>query len=83
MIEVRAATPEDAYDVARVHVRSWQWAFRGLISQDYLDNLSPQDWVDRYTVGRMGLRLPSIQVAVDGSAIRGLATTGLSRDTEL
>ncbi|EUA88757.1 hypothetical protein OSH39_03970 [Mycobacterium ulcerans] len=55
MIEVRAATPEDAYDVARVHVRSWQWAFRGLISQDYLDNLSPQDWVDRYTVRRMGL----------------------------
>lgn len=83
MIEVRAAAPEDAYDVARVHVRSWQWAFRGLISQDYLDNLSPQDWVDRYTVGRMGLRLPSTQVAVDGSAIRGLATTGLSRDTEL
>ncbi|MGO8939334.1 MAG: GNAT family N-acetyltransferase [Mycobacterium sp.] len=83
MAEVRAAVPEDAYDVARVQVRSWQWAYRGLIVQPYLDSLEPQTWAGRYTFGRMGIGLPFTQVAVDGSTICGLATTGLSRDEDL
>ena len=83
MAEVRAAVPEDAYDVARVQVRSWQWAYRGLIVQTYLDSLEPQTWASRYTFGRMGIGLPFTQVAVDGSTICGLATTGLSRDEDL
>jgi GNAT superfamily N-acetyltransferase len=83
MTEVRAAVPADAYDVARVHVRSWQSAYRGLIAQDYLDSLQPEVWASRYTFGRIGLRLPSTQVAVDGSIICGFATTGLCRDTDL
>jgi GNAT superfamily N-acetyltransferase len=83
MTEVRAAVPEDARDVARVHVRSWQSAYRGLIAQDYLDSLDPQTWADRYTFGHMGIRLPSTLVAVDGSTICGLATTGLCRDVDL
>jgi GNAT superfamily N-acetyltransferase len=83
MTEVRAAVPEDAYDVARVHVRSWQSAYRGLIAQDYLDSLKPEVWASRYTFGRMGFQLPSTLVAVDGSTICGLATTGLCRDIDL
>jgi GNAT superfamily N-acetyltransferase len=83
MIEVRAAVPEDAHDVARVHVRSWQSAYRELIAQDYLDSLEPETWVGRYTFGRMGIGLPSTLVAVDGSTICGLATTGLCRDIDV
>ena len=80
-MEVRPAVAGDALDVARVHVRSWQSAYRGLIDQEYLDNLDPETWAGRYTFGRVGL--PSTVVAVDGSAIRGLATTGLCRDDDL
>ncbi len=80
MTEVRAADPADAYEVARVQVRSWRSAYRGLIAQDFLDGLSPEFFADRYTFGRMGLRMPSTLVAVDGAAILGLATTGLCRD---
>jgi ribosomal protein S18 acetylase RimI-like enzyme len=83
MTQVRAAVPEDAYGVARVHVRSWQSAYRGLIAQEYLDSLEPEALASRYTFGRMGIRLPSTQVAVDGSTICGLATTGLCRDKDL
>jgi GNAT superfamily N-acetyltransferase len=83
MTEVRAAVPEDAHDVARVQVRSWQWAYRGLIAQDYLDGLTPEIWAGRYTFGRVGIGLPFTQVAVDGSTICGLATTGLCRDEDL
>jgi GNAT superfamily N-acetyltransferase len=78
--EVRAAVPEDADEVARVQVRAWRSAYRGLIAQDFLDGLTPAFFADRYTFGRVGLGLPSTLVAVDGSAIRGLATTGLCRE---
>lgn len=34
--------------VARVHVRSWQVAYRGLIPDGYLDRLCPEDRAVRY-----------------------------------
>ncbi|MCV7147702.1 acetyltransferase [Mycobacterium riyadhense] len=83
MAQVRSAVPGDVLDVARVHVRSWQSAYRGLLAQDYLDNLNPEVWASRYTFGRRGIQRPSTLVAVDGSTICGLATTGLSRDEDL
>jgi GNAT superfamily N-acetyltransferase len=83
MTEVRPAVPGDAYDVACVQVRSWQWAYRGLIAQTYLDSLEPEIWAGSYTFGRVGIRLPFTQAAVDGSTICGLATTGLCRDEDL
>jgi len=83
MSEVRPAAPEDAYEVAGVQVRSWQAAYRGLIAQEYLDSLTPELWAGRYTFGRVGIRLPSTLVAVDGPTICGLATTGLCRDEDL
>jgi RimJ/RimL family protein N-acetyltransferase len=36
---VRPATLEDAEHIAFVHVRSWQAAYRGLIPQEFLDQL--------------------------------------------
>ena len=36
---VRDATPDDAPDIARVHVRSWQAAYQGLIDEAYLASL--------------------------------------------
>ncbi len=83
MTEVRAAVPADAYDVARVHVRSWRSAYQGLIAQEFLDSLKPEAWAGRYSFGRMGLQMPSTVVAVDDSTICGLATTGLCRDIDL
>lgn len=63
-----------------MHVRSWQSAYRGLIAHEYLDGLQPEVMASRYTFGRRAFGLPSTVVAVDGSAICGLATMGLSRD---
>ena len=83
MPSVRRAVPADAHDVARVHIRSWQWAYQGLLAEDYLDSLEPETWATRYGFGRMGVALPSTQVAVDGSTVCGLVTTGLCRDEDL
>lgn len=37
---IRSAMLEDAQAIADLHIRSWQWAYRGLIPDAYLDNLS-------------------------------------------
>ncbi|MBV6625613.1 MAG: GNAT family N-acetyltransferase [Rivularia sp. (in: Bacteria)] len=37
---IRNATPEDVKDIATIHVKSWQVAYKGLIPQSYLNNLS-------------------------------------------
>lgn len=45
---VRAARVEDAAEIAVVHVRSWQGAYRGLLPQAYLDGLDPAQRVGRW-----------------------------------
>jgi len=40
---IRRATERDAPAIASVHVNSWQWAYRGLLPDAYLDNLSVAD----------------------------------------
>ena len=69
--------------VARVHVKSWQVAYRDLIDQEYLDSLKPEDMVRKYAFDRPGPGMPSILVGVDGDAICGFAITGTSRDEDL
>jgi hypothetical protein len=51
---VRTATAGDAMEVAKVHVRSWQAAYRGLVPDSYLDALRPEDRAARYTFGAAG-----------------------------
>jgi ribosomal protein S18 acetylase RimI-like enzyme len=38
---VRPATLADVTEIAAIHVRSWQAAYRGLMPQEYLDGLDP------------------------------------------
>ncbi|HMK63635.1 MAG TPA: GNAT family N-acetyltransferase [Acidimicrobiales bacterium] len=54
-MEIRRATMKDVQAIAEVHVRSWKAAFCGLLPQDYLDALQPED------------RLPGWQDALDGA----------------
>lgn len=61
-IEVeRLAADDDLAAVARVYVRSWRHAYRGIVPQDFLDTLSEGFWqlgleqsVDRTFVAREG-----------------------------
>jgi len=72
---LRAAEPSDALAVAQVHVRSWQGAYRGLMPDDYLDGLRPQDRAQTYTFGSPpSPKQPVTWVALDGGAILGFAT---------
>ena len=42
-MNLRPAVPDDAMAVARVHVRAWQAAYHGLMPEDYLAGLRPED----------------------------------------
>ena len=79
---LRPARPADAMEVARVHVRSWQAAYRGLLPDDVLDGLRPEDRAARYTFGSTDPAQPATLVAVVDGAIRGFATT-LPADDEV
>jgi ribosomal protein S18 acetylase RimI-like enzyme len=87
-VMVRRATVDDAGDIARVHVRSWQVGYRGLMPDAVLDGLDPAARGVRH---RKRLERPepgsamfvAVTRAVAGSATRtvvGFAETGHYRD---
>ncbi|MBP2477941.1 RimJ/RimL family protein N-acetyltransferase [Crossiella equi] len=39
---VRQAEPADAAEIARINVLSWQYAYRGIVADELLDQMSPQ-----------------------------------------
>jgi ribosomal protein S18 acetylase RimI-like enzyme len=82
-MHLRAAGPADAAQIAAVHVRSWQVGYRGLLPDDYLDRLRPEDRADRYVLGATEPSQPRTIVAVEGGAICGFATTAAARDIDV
>jgi ribosomal protein S18 acetylase RimI-like enzyme len=79
---IRAARVADAPQIAVVHVRSWQFAYRGLLPQAYLDELDPAQRVDQWerslaeaNDGRNG-----VLVADAGGTLLGFVGYSPSRD---
>ena len=79
---LRPAEPSDAIAVARVHVRSWQVAYRTLLPEDYLDQLRPEDRAQKYDFRGGDPLRPQTIVADEGGVIQGFATTGPARDQQ-
>ncbi len=69
-------------NVARVHVRTWQSAYRGLLPAAYLDGLKPEDRAARYTFENPDPAKPFTIVADDNGLIVGFASTGPARDDD-
>jgi ribosomal protein S18 acetylase RimI-like enzyme len=80
---IRMAEPDDAMAVARVHVRSWQVAYRGLLPDEYLDQIRLEDRAERYDFATRDPLKPRTIVAEEGTSIQGFATTMPSRDADL
>lgn len=79
---LRTAQPDDALEVARLHVRAWQATYRGLLFDDYLDALNPEEWAARYTFGEVDPTRPATVLAVEEDAICGFATFGQCGDDD-
>jgi ribosomal protein S18 acetylase RimI-like enzyme len=81
-IQLRPAAPADAGQIAAVHVRSWQVGYRGLLPDEYLDRLRPEERAERYLLGTEDPSQPYTMVAIEKGAICGFATTAPARDSD-
>ncbi len=72
---LRPATPEDADAVARVHVRSWQAAYRSLLPDAYLDGLRPEERAQAYDFTGSDPAKPYTIVAESEGAVYGFVST--------
>ncbi len=80
---LRPAVPDDVMAVARVHVRAWQAAYRGLMPEDYLAGLRAEDRAPRYDFANQDdPARPRTLVAVEADTVLGFATTSPARDED-
>ena len=81
-VMVRPAGRQDARAVAEVHVGSWQWAYRGLMPDDFLDGLSVDQregfWSDRLAAENHGV---VVAADLDGNVV-GFASISACRDDD-
>lgn len=78
-MHIAPAAPEDVPEIASVHVRSWQAAYAGVLSVEFLDGLSVERraaaWRDILAAGES-----TTLVAHDGSGICGFVGFGHWRE---
>nr|WP_228047558.1 GNAT family N-acetyltransferase [Saccharopolyspora sp. HNM0983] len=71
------AAPADARAVARLHVRAWQVAYRGLLPDEHLDSLSVEQRAARYRFGSGPL---TTALARESGDLLGFVTFGPAGD---
>ncbi|MGN6276359.1 MAG: GNAT family N-acetyltransferase [Solirubrobacterales bacterium] len=81
-MRVRRAEPGEELAVAGVHVRAWLAAYRGLIDDEYLDNLRAEDRAAVHSFDASGSDAPETLLAVEGDEILGFVAFGPSRDAD-
>lgn len=81
-MNLRPAVPADVLAVARVHVRAWQAAYRGLMPEDYLAGLRPEERAQRYDFAATDPARPRTLVAIEADTVLGFATLSPARDAD-
>ncbi len=81
-LKIREAKPDDAPQIAEVHIKSWRQAYKGIVHQSYLDNgldinERTKRWHENLAESRKGTFL-----AFDGEILVGFSTVGKSRDDD-
>lgn len=83
LTSVRAVERGDAAELAALHVAAWLAAYRGLMSDAFLDGISVEQWQARWTERLSGDELPPVRVAVRDGALVGLCIVATpSRDDD-
>lgn len=82
-VVIRTATPDDATDIAQVHLASWREAYTGVLAEGYLAALdvSEREAAWRDTLARSADEV-SVWVAQEDGRTVGFASLGPSRDED-
>lgn len=81
-MEIRTARIDDAGAIAEVHVRSWKHAFPGLLPQDYLDALRPEDRLGQWQEALSSSPWPVVLVGEEHGRVVGFIAVAPSDDAE-
>ncbi len=84
-VTIRRGTPDDAEEIADVHVRSWQAVYRGLLPDEVIEHMvaGRPARADRFRELLADADGPRRGwVAIDGSSVVGMAVTAPSRDPD-
>ncbi|HEX2296302.1 MAG TPA: GNAT family N-acetyltransferase [Actinomycetota bacterium] len=81
-MKARAATSDDASAIARVHVASWNAAYRGVIADDALDALTEDRLAPEWRAEIEGSDA-GVAVVEDGGDVVGYSRYGSARDADL
>jgi GNAT superfamily N-acetyltransferase len=81
-VELRRGVPSDALAVAEVHVRSWKAGFPGLLPQDYLDALRPEDRLGQWQRALSGGRWPVVLVGHEDERLVGFVCVAPTADDD-
>ena len=83
---IRIASIGDAEAIARVHTRSWQLAYQGIMSKDFLDGLRwetrVERWVKILSDPSPDSRIVFVSTTNEGT-VTGFASIGEVRDEDL
>jgi len=81
---IRPAIPSDSEGIAKVHTRSWQNAYRGILPNEWLEALKWQDRKERWDRQLPPQDSRAIYVATNSlDEIVGFASVGPERDEDL
>lgn len=74
LLNVRRANQGDAIDIAKTQIGSWRTTYKGIVSDDYLDNMNVED---RAEMWQQAIRQSKVYVLEeDSGAIVGFAAGG-------
>jgi len=79
-MKIRKAIKNDAFEIARVHVASWQSAYKGIFSDEYLHQLSIKRRAEAWETLFADMENSCVDVAEDMDKIVAFASAGLARE---
>lgn len=81
-VRLRRARPADARAIAELHVATWKAAYPGLLPQDYLDDLAPEDRLGDWERALASSPWPVVLVAEAEGSLLGFASLAPSGDED-
>lgn len=81
---IRTSRPEDAEAIAKVHVKSWQTSYRGIMPDQFLAKISLTERTEmreKMIAERTGIKLVALEQL--SGLIVGFCDAGVARDPEM